>query len=91
MRELRASVNVYAKMEPDAEAFGHLLVYEEEKELYTLHGQSGQLAVAKVPDEERKGCWRSTGPLIRFRRTGAQPDSDQRTRSETMDCKTSIR
>ena len=91
LRELRASGDVYAKMDPDAEALGHLLVYEAEKDLYTLHGQTGQLAVAKVPDDERKGCWRSTGPLIRFKRTGPQPDSDQRTRSETMDCKTSIR
>jgi lipopolysaccharide export system protein LptA len=91
LKELRASGSVYAKIEPDSEAIGHLLIYDAVSELYTLHGQTGQLAVAKVPDEERKGCWRSTGPVIRFKRTGPQPASDQRTRSETMDCKTSIK
>jgi lipopolysaccharide export system protein LptA len=91
LRELRATGSVYAKIEPDSEAMGHLLVYNAVTELYTLYGQSGQLAVAKVPDEGRKGCWRLIGPEIRFKRIGPQPDSDQRTRSETMDCKASIK
>jgi lipopolysaccharide export system protein LptA len=91
LRELRATGEVYAKMEPDSEAMGHLLIYDAVTELYTLHGRAGALAVAKVPDDQRKGCWRLTGEVIRFRRSGPQPDSDQRTRSETMDCKTSIR
>jgi hypothetical protein len=91
LRELRATGEVYAKMEPDSEAKGHQLFYDAVTELYTLHGQTGQLAIAKVPDDQRKGCWRLTGPVIKFKRSGPQPDSDQRTRSETMDCKKSIR
>lgn len=91
LRELRASGQVYAKMEPDNEAKGDRLIYDAETQLYTLHGLPGQDAVAKVPDEGRKGCWRLTGPVIRFRRSGAQPDTDQRTRSETIECRVSIR
>jgi lipopolysaccharide export system protein LptA len=91
LRELRASGQVYARLEPDSEAKGDRLVYNAETQLYTLYGQPGQSAVAKVPDEERKGCWKLTGPEIRFKRSGAQPGTDQRTRSETIECRVSIR
>ena len=91
LRQLLAFTNVYAKLDQDSEAMGDRLVYDAVEELYTLYGSPGQSAIAKFPDEERKGCWKSTGPVIRFKRSGPQPGSDQRTRSETIDCKVSIR